>query len=168
MARSVDWFQRLPQILALLEEPGHPQLLNRQGIQDLFGVERRNAQYLLTRFGASRFGNALCIERAQLANALRELATQDGCVRQIQRHQNVRTVLADRRAGLKLARITQPPPSSNSPGQLPSTIQFEPGRLAIEFSGAVDLLSQLFELSRAIGDDFERFEALLNRDPLLD
>lgn len=167
MARSVDWFQRLPQILALLEEPGHPQLLNRQGIQDLFGVERRNAQYLLTRFGAARFGNALCIERAQLANALRELATQDGCVRQIQRHQNVRTVLADRRVSLKLARITLPP-SSNSLGQLPSTIQFEPGCLSIEFSGAVDLLGQLLELSRAIGDDFERFEALLNRDPLLD
>ena len=166
MARPIDWFQRLPKIIALLDQPGLPPLLNRQNIQDLFGVERRNAQYLLVRFGASRLGNALVIERAVLATALQNLHSQDDFERQDHRHQQVRAVLAKRRLTLQLSRISLPDPVSETLNALPSSIRLAPGRLSIEFSGAVDLLTQLLELSRAIGEDFDHFEALLNQDPL--
>ncbi len=166
MARPVDWFQRLPQILSLLAQPDQPAILNRQAIQHLFGVERRNAQYLLIRFGATRLGNALVIERQQLISALEEFSGQEDFERQVRRHQQVRETLAERRASLQLSRITLPDPVSNSLGDLPASIRLEPGQLQIRFTGAVDLLSQLVELSRAIGEDFERFEALLNQEPL--
>ena len=167
MARPVDWFQRLPQIIAVLVQPDQPQLLNRQAIQDLFAVERRNAQYLLARFGATRLGNALVIDRTQLAAALRNLQSQDDFERQVHRHQQVRAVLAKRRLTLQLSRITLPDPISETLNTLPSSIRLGPGHLSIEFSGAVDLLTQLLELSRAIGEDFDHFEALLTQDPLL-
>ena len=166
MARPVDWFQRLPKIIALLDQPGQPQLLHRQAIQDLFGVERRNAQYLLGRFGATRLGNALVIPPALLAAALRALQNQDDFERQVHRHNQVRAVLAKRRLTLQLSRITLPDPISETLNTLPSSIRLGPGHLSIEFSGAVDLLTQLLELSRAIGEDFGHFEALLNQDPL--
>jgi hypothetical protein len=67
---------------------------------------------------------------------------------------------------LQLSRIVLPEPASGSLSDLPSTIRLEPGALRIEFRGAIDLLSQLLELSRAIGEDFERFEGLLSQDPL--
>ena len=166
MARPVDWFQRLPQIIALLEQPDQPQLLNRQSIQDLFAVERRNAQYLLARFGGTRLGNALVIPPALLAAALRTLQNQDDFERQTHRHQQVRAVLAQRRANLQLSRITLPDPISQTLHSLPSSIRLSPGHLSIEFSGTVELLTHLLELSRAIGEDFDRFEALLSQDPL--
>ena len=162
MARPVEWFQRLPQIIALLEQPDQPQLLNRQAIQDLFAVERRNGQYLLARFGATRLGNALVITPTQLAVALRGLQSRDDFERQVHRHQQVRTVLVQRRTNLQLARISLPDPISETLNTLPSSIRLSPGHLSIDFSGAVDLLTQLLELSRAIGEDFDHFEALLN------
>ena len=39
-------------------------------------------------------------------------------------------------------------------------IRFAPGELRIEFSGSMDLLQKLFELSQAIANDQVRFEAL--------
>ena len=166
MARPIDWFQRLPQIIALLEQPDRPQLLNRQAIQDLFAVERRNAQYLLARFGANRLGNALVIPPALLAASLRALQNQDDFERQVHRHNQVRAVLAQRRTNLQLSRISLPDPISGTLTSLPSSIRLGPGHLSIEFSGTIDLLTQLLELSRAIGEDFDRFEALLSQDPL--
>ena len=166
MPRPVDWFQRLPHIIARLDQPDQPPLLNRQNIQDLFAVERRNAQYLLGRFGATRLGNALVIERTVLATALQTLQSQDDFERQVHRQRQVRAVLAKRRLTLQLARISLPDPISETLNTLPASIRLAPGHLAIEFSGAVDLLTQLLELSRAIGEDFDRFEALLNQDPL--
>jgi hypothetical protein len=166
MARPVEWFQRLPQILTRLEAPSCPAVLNRKLIEQLFGVERRNAQYLLIRFGAARLGNALVIDRQHLVGALREFSTQDNFERQVRRHEHVRTVLSERRADLQLARISLRESPARGKGELPASIQLAPGRLSIEFAGVVDLLSQLLELSQAIGADFERFEGMLNQDPL--
>ena len=75
-------------------------------------------------------------------------------------------MLAKRRLTLQLARISLPDPISETLNALPSSIRLAPGHLAIEFSGAVDLLTQLLELARAIGEDFDHFEALLKQDPL--
>ncbi len=167
MPRPIDWFHRLPQIFDSLETPGRPALLNRQAIQTLFGVERRTAHSLLRRFGAERLGNALVVDRHSLAQALRQLASQDDVSRENRRHERVRETLAERRATLRLARITlHDSPAVEALADLPPSIELVPGQLRIQFAGTVDLLSQLLALSRAIGEDFERFEALLNQDPL--
>lgn len=166
MARPIEWFQHLPRILAELEALAEPHLLNRHAIQALFRVERRNAQYLMTRFGAQRLGNALFLERGPLLAALRDYSQQDHVERRQLHHDRVRDVISQRRADLQLSRITlretQPVPLAD----LPSSINLGPGRLSIDFRGAVDLLSQLLELSQAIGADFEHFERMLNQDPL--
>ena len=39
-------------------------------------------------------------------------------------------------------------------------VQLEAGHLHIEFSGAEDLLSKLFELSQAANNDFDRFRSV--------
>lgn len=166
MARPIEWFHRLPQIVALLERPDQPALFNRQAVQALFGVERRNAHYLLKRFGATRLGNALIIERGQLSAALKSLLEQDDIGWQLRRHEQVRAVLAERRAVLQLSRISLPEPASGRPTELPPSIRLEPGHLSIDFSNAVDLLTQLLQLSRAIGEEFDRYEGILNQDPL--
>lgn len=166
--RPIEWFQRLPAILAQLDVPCQPAWIDRAAIERLFGVSRRNAHYLMARFGALRLGNLLVVEPASLAAKLRLLTAQDEVVRQVRRHERVRAVIQERRAGLKLARITLPEPTIGALAHLPGSIRLAPGHLAIDFTGAIDLLTQLTELSKAIGDDFDRFEGLLNQDPLSD
>ncbi len=119
----------------------------------------------MKRFGASRLGNALVIERGQLSAAIKTVLEQDEIRRQLRRHEHVRGVLAERRTVLQLARISLPEPASGR-HDLPPSIRLEPGHLSIDFSSAVDLLAQLLDLSRAIGEDFDRYEGMLNRDPL--
>jgi len=103
--RPIEWFQRLPAILAQLDVPCQPAWIDRAAIERLFGVSRRNAHYLMARFGALRLGNLLVVEPASLAAKLRLLTAQDEVVRQVRRHERVRAVIQERRAGLKLARI---------------------------------------------------------------
>lgn len=167
MARPVEWFQHLPRILAHLADPASPALLTRPHIQLLFGVERRNAQHLLHRFGAARLGNQLVLDRQHLLAQLQALAAGEDFAREQRRHDRVRGVVADARATWQLSRVSLPEPTARSLRQLPASIRLAPGRLSVDFSDAVDLLGQLLELSQAIGEDFERFEALLNQDPLL-
>ena len=106
------------------------------------------------------------IEREALVQALRSLSAQEDVERQFRRHERVRAVLQDRRAGLKLARISLPEPTSGALSHLPPSLRLSPGHLAIDFTGAIDLLTQLTELSKAIGEDFTEFERLLSQDPL--
>ncbi len=131
-------------------------------MEALFGVSRRNAHYLLGRFGAQRLGNALVIERDTLAQALVSLQSDDEVTLQLRRHHRVRVALQQRRASLHLARISLPQPTVGALSQLPPSIQLAPGHLTIQFSGAIDLLTQLTELSKAIAEDFDTFEHLLN------
>ena len=41
---------------------------------------------------------------------------------------------------------------------LPETVQLNPGKLEIEFSGCEDLLSKLFSLAQAAANDYEAFQ----------
>ncbi len=116
----------------------------------------------MARFGAQRLGNLLVVERSTLAAKLRELTTQDEVVQQLRRHERVRAAMQEGRAGVKFARITLPEPTAGSLAHLPGSIRLAPGHLAIDFTDAIDLLTQLTELSKAIGEDFDHFEALLN------
>jgi hypothetical protein len=49
---------------------------------------------------------------------------------------------------------------NNKLSDLPPGVQLRAGELRIEFHGTEDLLRQLFELSQAIVNDYERFEEL--------
>ena len=102
------------------------------------------------------------IERDSLIQKLVSLQTSDEVTAQLRRHQRVRVALQQRRASLHLARISLPQPTIGALSRLPPSIQLAPGHLAIQFSGAIDLLTQLTELSTAIGEDFDTFEGLLN------
>jgi hypothetical protein len=166
MARPIEWFQRLPWILEALEQPGTSLLLNRRDVEQLFGVSPRTALHLLTRFGAMRIGNILALPKDQLVAALRKITSEDDYQLLKLRHDRLIERLSEHREDLRLSRITLPEPATNRLGELPASIRLEPGRLTVKFSDAVDLLGQLLELSRAIGEDFDRFEGILNQDPL--
>jgi hypothetical protein len=166
MARPIEWFQRLPRIMEALEQPGTSLLLNRRDMERLFGVSPRTALHLLARFGALRIGNVLALPKDQLAAALAKLSSEEDYLLLKNRHERLVSRLSERREDLRLSRITLPEPATARLGDLPESIRLEPGRLTVEFSGAVDLLGQLLELSRAIGADFERFEGMLRQDPL--
>ena len=166
MARPVEWFQRLPDILRLLKDASP--LLDRRQIEGLFAVSPRNAVHLLNRFGATRVGYALVIGREELTTALGAIASEDDYQRHYDRRRRVIAELAGRREDLKLARITLPESAASRLAELRPTIRLTPGHLSIQFDGAVDLLGQLLELSQVIGADFDRFEGLLAQDPLVE
>ena len=161
MPRKPEWLQQLPAALdALLRFPAP--VVDRAALEKLLRVERRTAIRLLHRFGGFQAGKTFLVDRVELIAALEKVAAGDQASEERERH----TRLAD---SLDRARLLAPGRKVRIEAasdvrhrvlkELPAGIHLAPGRLTIDFFGAEDLLRHLFELSQAMANDFESFEA---------
>lgn len=162
MPRQPQWYLRVPSALAALADFPAP-VVDRSALEDLLGIGRRDAIRLMHRLGAYQCGRTFVVEREELRQRLEALARGDRWQWEQRRRSRVGEHLAEAQRSWKTRRIAipaeaprQPPNSGISPA-----IRLTPGRLEIEFTGAVDLLARLLELTRAMGDDYEGFERLL-------
>src|ERR1035441_2981807 len=76
MPAKPEWLLRLPEIRAELEHLGVP-VVDRAGIERIFGLKRRRARSLLRQFGGSQADRTFLLDRARLLKALQSLEARE-------------------------------------------------------------------------------------------
>ena len=107
----------------------------------------------------------LLIDRAELVRRLETLeAGGELAIAQGRRQRLLDSLEKVRRhrAAAAIRIPTEGDATDRSVACLPAGICLLPGSLQVDFRGAQDLLSKLFQLARALSDDFESFQALVN------
>jgi hypothetical protein len=165
MAARRQWLLRVPEIrqeVAALDAP----VVDRMTFQHLFHVGWRRAIDLMHTFGAYQTGQSLLIDRTVLLQHLEaleagtEFALEQGRKRRLL--ESLEKVRGHRRAAAVRIPV-EDPTVERSVASLPAGICLQADNLRLDFRGAEDLLSKLYELARALADDFESFRAMVER-----
>ena len=136
-------------------------MLDRASIETLFGVKRRQAISLLHRFGGYQTGKTFLVNRLDLIGLLEAIGAGETLAYQQRRRQRVVAALDKARRYRQAAAVKIPlrPQAPYRVEGLAKGIELQPGRLMVEFAGAEELLSKLYELAQTVAHDFERFKA---------
>lgn len=159
MPAKSRWLLQIPTILETLSTLDEP-VLDRAACQRLFGVGRRRAIVVMQRFGGYQAGNAILLDRAELIRKLKEIGSSPEVEIEQARKRKLSESLNAIHRHRTAARIPIPVPADvheRHVEDLPIGVRLEHGHLSIEFEGAVQLLSKLYELSQAAVNDFEAF-----------
>jgi hypothetical protein len=163
MAARRLWLLRVPEIrqeVAALDIP----VLDRILFERLFHVRRRRAIELMHFFGGYQTGQSLLIERSGLLRQLEALeAGTEFAIEQGRKQRLLESLekVRKHRAAAVVHIPVEDPLVARSVASLPAGVGLQVGSLHIDFSGMEDLLGKLFELSRALADDFEGFKSLV-------
>src|ERR1017187_6357730 len=76
MPAKPEWLLRLPEIRAELEHLEVP-VVDRSGIERIFGLKRRRAIELLHRFGGYQSGRTFLLDRTRLLEALEAVESRE-------------------------------------------------------------------------------------------
>lgn len=164
MARTPDWFDRLPTILeALRNSPA--EILGRAEIQALFATSERDSWRLLRRFGAQLAGDLLSVEKTSLLSQLETLMVGADYQAFRRRKERVADDLAVTRPATqaRFHRIAGSPEfdTSRRLKNLPPDIKLEPGRLEVRFGTEEDLWWLLDQLADIAAQDEAAFRSCI-------
>jgi hypothetical protein len=163
MPAKPEWLLRLPEIRAELEHLDVP-IVDRAGVERLFGLRRRRAIELMHEFGGYQTGRTFLLDRVRLLEALQSLESREDYTAEKRRRERLRDVVEASREHLILTRVRIPVHAAAmrpSLDRLAPGVILLPGMLSIEFRHPIELLEKLYGLAQAISHDFERFEELL-------
>jgi hypothetical protein len=145
-------------------------LLDREGIERLFEVQRRAAILLMHEVGPIKQGVSFRVDRAKLAAWVREVAAEGSGElrrRQVQLDELGRGMMEAQALRYTLQVEGRPPVPfpvvaevlSATFESLPSSIFISPGRICIEFpsSDPQKACGLLYELSKALANDYSSF-----------
>src|SRR5664279_223796 len=107
MPAKPEWLLRLPEIRAELEHLEVP-VVDRSGIERIFGLKRRRAIELLHQFGGYQAGRTFLVERRGLLQALEALQSQEGYIVERRRRERLRDVMEVSREHLLATRVRIP------------------------------------------------------------
>jgi hypothetical protein len=157
------WLLHIPGIVAELRALEAP-VVDRATFERLFGVRRRRAITLMQSFGGYVSGSAVLLDREALIARLTAMQADPEVDREVRRKQRLSARLDSlrrhRSAAQVLIRVPEDAPSRRL-RDLPQGIALGPGRLTIDFEGAEQLLTKLYEFSQAIANDYDQFCAAL-------
>jgi len=168
MPARPTWLARVPHILGSLQAETAPPFLDRPAVEILFGVRRRQAIRLLRRCGGYQVGRAFLVPRASVLLFLAAQRADEELPEIEAQKRHVADFLGQARQSLSLPRIPlplAPKLSAITFAGLPPGIRLTPGRLAIEFESATELLEKLFSVSPALVNDFDTVERAWERPP---
>jgi hypothetical protein len=160
MSAKPEWLLRLPDIRAELEHLDVP-VVDRAGIERIFGLKRRRAIELLHQFGGYQAGRTFLLDRARLLEALKSLESREDYTAEKRRRERLRDVVEASREHLILTRVQIPVRAAAvrpSLDRLAPGVLLLPGILSIEFRHPIELLEKLYGLAQALTHDFEKFE----------
>jgi hypothetical protein len=163
MPAKPEWLLRLPEIRAELEHLNVP-VVDRAGIERIFGLRRRRAIELMHEFGGYQAGRTFLLDRTRLLEVLQSLESREDYTAEKRRRERLRDVVEASREHLISTRVRIPVRATAaraSLDQLAPGVILLPGVLTIEFQRPTELLERLYWLSQAIAHDFEKFEALI-------
>ena len=163
MPAKPEWLLRLPEIRAELEHLDVP-VVDRAGVERIFGLKRRRAIELLHQFGGYQAGRTFLMDRARLLEALQSLESGEDYTAEKRRRERLGDVVEASREHLISTRVRIPVRAAAaraSLDRLAPGVLLMPGMLSIEFRHPVELLEKLYWLAQAISHDFEKFEELL-------
>jgi len=141
-------------------------VLDRPSFERLFHVKRRRAIQLMHFFGGYQSSQAFLIDRAVLLQQVEALAAGTEFAIEEARKQRLLDSIEKVRRHRAAAAVRIPVianPANHSVGSLPKGVILEADSLRVDFRGAEDLLSKLYEFTQAVGNDFEAFKALIQR-----
>lgn len=159
MPAKPQWLLRVPEILEQLSDLKTP-VIDRSGIEQLFGLKRRQAISLLHRFGGYQSGKTFLVDRRALIRQLAKIATDQEFHYELRRRHTVVEEIDKARKYAKAAavKISVREEASFEMEGLPAGVHLKSGELSIQFEAVEDLLSKLYELGQTIANDFERFK----------
>ena len=163
MAAKAEWLLRLPEIRAELEHLDVP-VVDRAGIEHIFGLRRRRAIELMHQFGGYQAGRTFLVDRTRLLEALQSQESREDYSVEKRRRERLGDVVEASREHLIAMRVRIPVRAAAaraSLDRLAPGVLLMPGMLSIEFRHPIELLEKLYGLAQAISHDFERFEGLL-------
>jgi hypothetical protein len=167
MARSPEWFERLPDIQNRVARAEVPAFGHRE-IEALFGVSRRDAFRLLHKFGAREAGDALAVSREDLIAQLDAIGgggTYQAYLRRAGEMGERLRVLRETAPGrlLRLSVGRNPPAAAELPEGIVITplLPGQAGRIEIEFGTREDLWLKMAELARARTRDRRAIDQML-------
>ena len=166
MSAKAEWLLRLPEIRAELEHLDVP-VVDRAGIEHIFGLRRRRAIELMHQFGGYQAGRTFLVDRARLPEALQSLESREDYSVEKRRRERLGDVVEASREHLISMRVRIPVRATAARASLDRLalgVLLLPGVLSIEFQRPIELLEKLYWLSQAIAHDFEKFEGLLPGD----
>jgi hypothetical protein len=166
MPAKPEWLLRLPEIRAELEYLEVP-VVDRSGIERIFGLKRRRAIELMHQFGGYQAGRTFLLDRARLLEALQSLESQNDYTTEKRRRERLRDVVEASREHLISTRVRIPVRAATaraSLDRLAPGVVLLPGILSIEFRHPIELLEKLYGLAQAITHDFDKFEGLVPGD----
>ena len=139
-------------------------VVDRSGIERIFGLRRRRAIELMHEFGGYQTGRTFLVDRARLLEALQSLESREDYSVEKRRRERLGDVVEASREYLISARVRIPVRAAAaraSLDRLAPGVLLMPGMLSIEVRHPIELLEKLYSLAQAISHDFERFEELL-------
>lgn len=160
MARPLEWISRIPNALAVLSDFPAP-LLDRAAVASLLDVSQRTAHRIVQRLGGEMMGGALVISRQLLVDRLEYLLSGGEYQWQAARRRRVEDVVREAAA---VARSRTVVIAAAEVGfVLPPTVRLGAGRLEVAFTGAEDLLGQLYALVQVAAADYGQFERMIGQ-----
>jgi hypothetical protein len=160
MPHRPRWHADLTKIRAAVASLPTP-FIDRPAVERLFGLRRRQANYLMARLAGYRIGPAAVVSREALITKLDELGAEHGTRGLAQRKTRVVEALDELRSQARPRKISSPParrPGSALPEGARITV---PGELTLLFSTPEDLLGRLMGLAQSAAGDFAAFAAAL-------
>lgn len=171
MARKASWMGRIPEILETLDQ-SRQQNFSRRDVEELFQIGRSQAQSLMKQLGATPLTDAagsgssvqaLVIPKAVLVVWLVRGNGSLEAIRERSRRQEMQARVAKAREEAQLRSREIPAAKRSDPHKglddLPN-VAIADGELRIRFTGSEDLLRTLWEVSKAIANDWPRFQEL--------
>src|SRR5665811_1339441 len=146
MPAKPEWLLRLPEIRAELEHVAVP-IVDRAGIEHIFGLKRRRAIELMHQFGGYQAGRTFLLDRARLLEALHSLESREDYSVEKRRRERLGDVMEASREHLIAMRVRIPVHAAAvrpSLDRLAPGVLLMPGMLSIEFRQPVELLEKLY------------------------
>jgi len=157
------WHADLTKIRAAVASLPSP-FLDRPTVEQIFGLRRRGANYLMATLAGYRIGPSSVVSREALLRKLDEVGGERAIRGQALRKARVVEALDELRSQARPRIISAPPP--RRPGSpLPEGVRVSaPGKLTLLFSTPEDLLGRLMGLAQSAAGDFAAFAAGLEMD----
>jgi len=162
LAPQVKWIDRVPEMVASLITSTTPPVLDRQSVEKLFGVSKRQALRLMADVGGYEAGNACLVRRRDLVRYLESPKVRDAQKGKRERiGAMVEAKWKEQSVNLQPKPVIYAKPQT-TPKTLPSGIEIETRRGANEvrlsFYDHKDLCDKLYGLILFLGNNADYIE----------